>query len=130
MALETWESVALHRWGHTSVVEFGDGSESLLPRRVPNLKPNDGRGIDIDDALRQERCAYGRLRRGRRECVLYVAVHKGRLAYALAAEHDNLRFKTVRHGGSSAVAMISILAVVLYCSVVLWASAADVYVFA
>jgi hypothetical protein len=85
-----------------------------LPRRVPDLQPNDGGGIDIDDALRQERCAYRRLCRGRRESVLYVAVHEGRLAYALAAEHDNLRFKTVRHGGSSAVATLSVLAVVLF----------------
>jgi hypothetical protein len=84
-----------------------------LPRRVPDLQPNDGGGIDIDDALRQERCAYRRLCRGRRKCVLYVAVHEGRLAYALAAEHDNLRFKTVRHDGASAVAVISVLSVVL-----------------
>lgn len=85
-----------------------------MPRRVPDLQPNDGGGIDIDDALRQERCAYGRLCRGRRKCVLYVAVHEGRLAYALAAEHDNLRFKTVRHDGTSAVAIISVLAVALF----------------
>ena len=85
-----------------------------MPRCVPNLQPDNGRGIDIDDALRQERCAYRRLCRGRRKSVLYVAVHKGRLAYALAAEHDDFGFETVGHVGALAVARTIVVSVVMF----------------
>lgn len=89
---------------HTSVVEFGDGPEPFLPRRVPDLQPNDRRSVDINDAFGQERCAYCRLCRRWCECVLHIAVHKRSLADALAAEHYNLGFEAVGHIGALSLA--------------------------
>jgi|SRR5690242_2002044 len=97
MALDGTSVRTVEECTHTSVVEFGDGPESFLPRRVPNLQPNDRRSVDIDDSFGQERCAYCRLCRRWCECVLHIAVHKRSLPNALAAEHYNLSFETVRH---------------------------------
>jgi hypothetical protein len=82
----------------TSVIQLGDGPESLLPRCIPYLQPHDRGRVDVHHPFRQEGRANSRLCIWGREGVLDVAVDERGLADALAAQDDDFCFEAVRHG--------------------------------
>lgn len=75
---------------------LGYGPKPLLTRGIPYLQADDCRGIDVDDALGQERGAYCRLGRGWCKCVLDVAMNERGFADSLTAQHHDLGLH--RHG--------------------------------